>query len=156
MDSRFTLFLNYVFVSPFFLPGCGPIGTISSRRLFNESLFIAIHQISSTTGSTTGVLAPIALFCFTSSFKTTLFVRICIFYRSLSYMKQCDRLLYWHDLCQESKTCVQRERLSCSPLFILWTGLYWTTMYNQTAWKLSYCIHSFIMLQVCTYFLLGN
>lgn len=48
-------------------------------------------SISCTTGSTTGALAPIALFCFTSSFKNTMFVRICIFYRSLSLMEQYDR-----------------------------------------------------------------
>uniref|UniRef100_A0A8C4DIK9 ArfGAP with FG repeats 1a n=1 Tax=Dicentrarchus labrax TaxID=13489 RepID=A0A8C4DIK9_DICLA len=71
--------------------GCGSICTISSSRLFNKSILIAIHPISSTTGSTTGALAPIALFCFTSSFKNTMFVRICIFYCSLSQMEQYDR-----------------------------------------------------------------
>lgn len=76
--------LNDAFLAPIFLPGFRSCCAISSRGLLNKSLFIAIHPISSTTGSTTGALAPIALFCFTSSFKNTMFVRICIFYCMLS------------------------------------------------------------------------
>lgn len=55
----------------FLLLGRRSICTISSRRLLYESLLIAIHPISSTTGSstTTSALALIALFGFTSSFK---------------------------------------------------------------------------------------
>lgn len=151
--------LNDCVCIPFFLSGCGSICTISSRRLLNKSLLIAIHPISSTTGSTTGTLAPIALFCFTSSFKNTMFVRICIFYRSLSQMGQYDNTTTWTVMMTLSVSyetewwCVQRERLIPSSLFNLWTGLYWTTMYNQTGWKLSYCIQCipFIMLQFCTY-----
>lgn len=97
--------------------------------------------------------------CFTSSFKNTMFVRICIFYRSMSQMEQYDNMTTWTvmmtlSVSYETKWwCVQRERLIPSSLFNLWTGLYWTTMYNQTGWKLSYCIQCipFIMLQFCTY-----
>lgn len=71
------------------IPGFRSTSTVSSRRLLNKPLLIASHLVSCPTGSTPGALAPIALFCFTSSFKkTTMFVRICIFYRSLSQTEQ--------------------------------------------------------------------
>lgn len=159
LSSNKYFFWLCVCVSPFLLPGCGSLCTISRRRLLNESLLIAIHLISSTTGSTTGALAPIALFCFTSSFKNTMFVKICIFYRSLSRMEQYDRQSCWHGLWLQNKVmvCVQRERPIPSSLFNLWTGLYWTTMYNQTGWKLKllhtvYPIHYAAILYIWSFF----
>ncbi|KAI4815891.1 hypothetical protein KUCAC02_006017 [Chaenocephalus aceratus] len=65
------------------LPGCGSVCSVSSRRLFNEPLLIATPPLRSTTGSTTGALAPIAPFVSQVALNT-MFVRICIFYRSLS------------------------------------------------------------------------
>lgn len=51
-------------VLPFFVLGCGSTCTVSSWRLFHKPLLIAVHHVSCTTGSTTGTLAPIALFLF--------------------------------------------------------------------------------------------
>jgi len=106
-----------------FIPGCRSTRTVSSRRLLNKPLLIATLLVSFTTGSTTGALAPIALFCFTSSFKNTMFVWICIFYRSLSQMEQYASRSCWRCLWLQNKVMVSRGRGWSSPLFNLWTGL---------------------------------
>lgn len=93
------------------LPGCGSTCSVSSRGLFHKSLLIVIHPISCTTGSTTGTLAPIALFCFTSSFKNATFVRIFIF--SIQNMWICGKkdshvdTFYWGQ--NQVRVCAEGE-----------------------------------------------
>ncbi|KAF3848036.1 hypothetical protein F7725_021064 [Dissostichus mawsoni] len=104
------------------LPGCGSVCSVSSRRLFNEPLLIAIPPLRSTTGSTTGALAPIAPFVSQVALNT-MFVRICIFYRSLS-QGICQSIMLTLSMATKQSDGVCRGR-GRPPLLYLTCELAW-------------------------------
>lgn len=120
-----------------FPAGCRSVCTISSRGLLNQSLLIAapsnqlLYRVNKWRACTycTVLFHKVAL----KKKKTTMFVWTCV---RRWWNNVTDASTPPLSLKQTDSVCRERRGRSLS-LFILWTGLYWTTTCHQTGWTLN-------------------